>query len=239
MKRSLKELTGYKLKTFDGQTAGIKDFLFDEKSWVIRYIEADFGSLFKSKKVLIPKAFFDIPKWDKKEFPIGLSKADIDRCPKIEDHLPVSKKYEEQIHKHYQLTPYWSGAVYTPLVKSPPRNAVKEEDLDTLLRSFKEITGYHIRATDETIGHVDDLIIDDLNWHIRQTVFDTSNWVPWSKKVMIAIQWIKTISYGEGMIQVNLPVETIKNSPEYDPDKAIDTDYERLFNDYFSRSLVK
>lgn len=246
MKRSIKELTAYKLRTKDGETAGIKDFLFDEKSWVVRYIEADFGSVFKSKKVLIPKAFFDIPKWDRKEFPIGLSKEDIDKCPKIEDHLPVSKKYEETLHKHFKLKPYWTGlasdplaAIYSPPVKLTPGDEIKEENLDTILRSYSEITGYQVRATDEKFGHIYDLIIDDTSWHISHAVIDTSKWMPWSKRVMVAIQWIKTISYSEMMIHVNLAVETIENAPEFDPDKAIDTDYERLFNDYFSKSLVK
>jgi len=43
MKRSLKDLSHYSLETKDGKVGSTKDFLLDEKQWIIRYLEADFG----------------------------------------------------------------------------------------------------------------------------------------------------------------------------------------------------
>ena len=52
MKRSLKELTHFKVETRDASKGHVQDILFDEKSWIIRYINTDFGNLFSSKEVL-------------------------------------------------------------------------------------------------------------------------------------------------------------------------------------------
>ncbi|MFO8066625.1 MAG: PRC-barrel domain-containing protein, partial [Bacteroidales bacterium] len=57
------------LQTKDGTSGKIKDFLFDEESWVIRYIDADFGGLFKNRRILIPTALLGEPDWEKKHFP--------------------------------------------------------------------------------------------------------------------------------------------------------------------------
>jgi hypothetical protein len=41
MKRSLKNLTGYSLEGNDGTQGKVKDFLFDEETWGVRYVDAD------------------------------------------------------------------------------------------------------------------------------------------------------------------------------------------------------
>ena len=37
--------------------------------------------------------------------------------------------------------------------------------------------GCHIEATDGTIGHVDNFLIDEFSWAVRYLVVDTSNWI--------------------------------------------------------------
>lgn len=240
MKRSLNALSGYTIETTDGLKGRTKDFLFDEKRWIVRYIEADFGSLFASNKVLIPKAFLETPQWQENHFPIDISKADIEKCPALSDHLTVSRKYEEELSKHYELKPYWlnlhmgpMGSYYPPRPIEVPAKSVDEEELETILRSFMEIGGYQIHARDGNLGHIKDLIIDDEDWQIVYAVADTSNWLPWSKKVLIAIDWMKKISYVSKEVTINLSTDSIKNAPEFNSEKPIDESYEKaLFNFY-------
>lgn len=47
---------------------------------------------------------------------------------------------------------------------------------DTHLRSALEVSGYVIRALDGDLGHVEDVLFDDVNWATRYLVVDTSNW---------------------------------------------------------------
>lgn len=246
MKRSLKDLIGYTIETKDGKKGKVKDFLFDEKQWIVRYLEADFGNLFSSEKVLIPKVFFKQPLWKDKVFPAELLTSEIERCPKVDDHLPVSRKYEEVLYKHYQLNPYWTaaymgsmGGYFPPRPINVPSQTISEDEVDTTLRSFKEVEGYQIHALNDTIGHVEDIVIDDEDWQITYAVIDTKNWLPWSKKVLIAIDWMDNISYSKREVKIGLRTESIKNAPEFSHSDFIDIKYEKSLYDYYSKSLTK
>ena len=58
MLRSVKQLYGDKLAASDGEIGQVKDFYFDDQSWVVRYLVADTVSWLSGRKVLIsPHAF--------------------------------------------------------------------------------------------------------------------------------------------------------------------------------------
>ena len=116
---------------------------------------------------------------------------------------------------------------------------MSEQDLDTSLRSFKEVKGYHIRAIDGKLGHIDDIIVDDQDWQVVYVIVDTSNWLPWSKKVMLGINWLEEISYVDREVSLRLHTETIKKAPEYDANRPVELDYEKAIYDFFGSSLVK
>lgn len=246
MKRSLDSLNSYTLETTDKTKGKINDFLFDEKQWIVRYLEADFGNLFKSKKVLIPRVFLDTPQWKSNHFPVKLKNSEIDRCPDLDQHLPVSIKYEMELHKHYDIAPYWPAAYmgtavsyYPPRPITVPSKVVTEEEVDSILRSFHEVKGYHIKAIDGKIGHIEDIIIDDRNWQIVYAIIDTSNWLPWSKKVMIPIDHMEKICYTRREVEIHLKTGAIKDAPEYPHADMISEDYEMGLYDFYSSSLVK
>ncbi|MFO7755245.1 MAG: PRC-barrel domain-containing protein [Bacteroidales bacterium] len=248
MKRSLKNLKEYKVETTDGQHGKVKDFLFDEESWTIRYLEADFGNLFKDKRVLIPGTFLKKPDWDGKNFHINLRKSDIESCPDIDQKMPVSKKYEEELSKHYGISNYWPYAYtgtaaismfYPPRPMEPPAKIVSENDLDTELRSFDEVRGYHLKAIDGKFGHIEDLLADDEDWQVVYAVIDTGNFKPWDREVLLSINWMDKISYVDREISINLNSETIKDAPAYEGISSVNTDFENILYDFYSNSLKK
>jgi sporulation protein YlmC with PRC-barrel domain len=246
MKRSLKDLSGYTIETKDGEKGKVKDFLFDENQWIVRYLEADFGSLFSSEKLLIPKVFLDSPDWRKMLFPLKLKQADFQKCPKPKDRMPVSRKLEEEIYEFYRLNPYWvraymesAGNIFPPRPIKIPSNDTTERKIDSILRSFEEVKGYHINAIDGKLGHIEDIIIDDTDWQLIYVVIDTKNWLPWSKKVIIAVDWMDRISYINREVNIKLSTETIKNAPEFGSMNLVDIDFEKSLYDYYSSSLVK
>lgn len=246
MKRSLKRLSGYTLETIDGKNGKVNDFLFDEKQWIIRYLEADFGNLFSSQKILIPRAFLRSPIWENSTFPTELKEDQIKNCPKIDEHLPVSRKYENELFKYYQINPYWAtpygglpGNFYTPRLMDVPSEDFSEKGLDTILRSFNEVDGYFIHAIDGRLGHIEDLLIDDTDWKITYVIIDTKNWLPWSKKVIIAVDWMDSISYEKKEVKINLKTDTIKDAPEFHSIELLDFRFEQSLYDFYSQSLIK
>ena len=46
-----------------------------------------------------------------------------------------------------------------------------------MLHKTSRMRGYHIQATDGTIGHVDNFLVDESSWVVRYLVVDTSNWI--------------------------------------------------------------
>lgn len=248
MKRSLKNMNGYSVEMLDGTKGKVRDFLFDEESWVIRYLEVGFGNLFKDKRILIPKTFLKEPDWNNEHFPVNLKKEDVESCPDLDDKAPVSREYEKEMSKHYEIDYYWptmyappvgATAYYPPRPLHSPAKVVEENEVETSLRSFVEVKGYHIRAKDGKLGHVDDIIADDEDWQIVYLIIDTSNWKPWSKSVILSLDWLENISYTNREVGINLESDHIKNAPEYDPSHPVDIDYEKVLYEYYNKILEK
>src|SRR5206468_12877533 len=99
----------------------------------------------------------------------------------------------------------------------------------------KEVSGYHIQASNGEIGHLQDFIVDDQNWIIRYMVVDTRNWWP-GKKVLVSPQWIERVSWEESKVCVGLSREAVKSSPEYQAHVPITRDYESRLYDHYGRS---
>jgi len=110
-------------------------------------------------------------------------------------------------------------------VEAELRRAAQAKGLLHYLRGVKEVTGYHIEATDGEIGHVEDFFIDEENWQIQYLLVDTGNWLP-GRKVLISPDWITDIIWADSQVQVNATREQVKNSPEFDPRGAVDRHYE-------------
>ncbi len=248
MKRSLKNLKDYSLKAKDGTEGKVKDFLFDDEAWIVRYLHGDFGNWLKSKKVLIPRVFLDKPDWKDENFSVELTKDMIGKGPQIDDHMPVSREYEAELMKHYNLDPYWpytysapsGGALFfPPRPLGVPPKSVDEDELETRLRSFKEVKGYHIRAEEEKMGHVDDFIVDDEDWQIVYVVVDFSGILSSSKKVLISIEWLEEISYVDQEMKINMPPEKLKKAPQYDPEMEFGQEEEKKVYDFYSWAMAK
>jgi hypothetical protein len=107
---------------------------------------------------------------------------------------------------------------------------------DVHLRSVDEVRGYHVQGTDDAIGHVEDLIVDDETWAVRYLVVDTSNW--WfGKKVLIAPAWANDVSWYERKVNVAMTRQAIKDSPEWNASSEIERDFEARLYDYYGRPV--
>lgn len=100
------------------------------------------------------------------------------------------------------------------------------------LRSMAEVKRYTVSATDGEMGHISDFIIDDETWQVRYLLAKTGSWLS-GKQVLVSPQWIQAIEWADSRVSVDLPIDAIEASPEFDPDLAINREYEaRLYNYY-------
>ncbi len=245
MKRSLKALLGFKLATTDKVKGKVKDFLFDEERWVVRYLEADQGKILPRKQVLIPRVFLDQPEWDKEHFPIKMTQEEIEKCPATDENLPVSRKYEQELAEHLQLQNYWAiappiigTAAYPPRPITLPEKQVKEEDVDTNLRSLKEVLGYEVNTSDGSYGELTDIIIDDDDWQVVYFVTN-SKYTDVNREVMLAIGLIKEISYVNQRITLEMNFRNMLRAPDYNPTTPLSREFEEQVFDFYDRNQIK
>jgi len=246
MLRSVKELIGYELQAKDGAIGRCKDFLFDDERWTIRYLVAETGSWLTGRKVLISPVSLGKPDWPSRLFPVELTKKQIEDSPGLDADAPVSRQYELKWNVYFGLPAYWAGPDIwgagpypsTLLMREPKPAATgtapEEVPEESHLRSFKEVTGYYLRAADGEIGYVEDFIVDEALWLLRYMVVDTRNLLP-GRKVLVAPTWVKSVDWHNRHVTVDLTVEAVKNSPEYDPAAPVNREYETRLYDYYGR----
>jgi uncharacterized protein YrrD len=239
MLRSLKTMLGYKLHATDGEMGKVADFYFDELDWFVRYLVADTGSWLAERLVLLSPLVLGLADAEDKTLRVSLTREQVEASPPVERDMPVSRQIEAELHGHYGSVPYWQAPFpFVGTSSAVAAQAGPEEETDTEadphLHSAREVTGYHIYATDGDIGHVDDLIVEDESWVIRYIVVDTGNWLP-GKRVLMVPSWVQQIDWLERMVHVDLKGESIRNSPEFDPGEPVNRDYEERLYDYYGR----
>jgi hypothetical protein len=84
---------------------------------------------------------------------------------------------------------------------------------DERLDSVKTTSGYHIRARNGEIGHVDDFLIGQDSWRIRYLLVDTSNWIG-GRSVIVSSDAVERVDKEDNQIYVAADRDVIKNAPE-------------------------
>lgn len=240
--KSVKEIQSYQLGAQDGKIGRCNSFLFDDKSWAIRYIVGDTHKWLPGRKVLIsPISIGDVQEATS-TLSIDLTKDQIKDSPPLDSDAPVSRQYEILFNRYHDWGNYWEGPLtwghhpYPRLLERTEklREQTAAVETQTHLRSTHEILGYSVKATDKSIGHIEDFIVDKETWVIRYLIVDTSNWLPSSRKVIIPPTWAERFDWSDRSIIMGVSSEKIKNSPEYDPKVILDRDYEKLLYDFYN-----
>jgi sporulation protein YlmC with PRC-barrel domain len=237
---NVKELRGYRIHTTDGDIGKVSEFYFDDNLWSIRYLVVDTGGWLPDRQVLISSAVLEHPDRDKKLFPVSLTKEQVKSSPPTNTDKPLYRQHEHELHDHYGWPVYWepgplSGEIAIAQSEYMADEYDKDKKGDPHLRSTKIVDGYHVQATDGRIGHIDDFILDDEKWTVKYIVVDTRDWLP-GKKVLIPLKWIKDLNWAERKAYINLPLETIKNSPKFDHSVPLNEEYENKLNDYYEQN---
>jgi hypothetical protein len=242
----------------DGEIGAVKDFLFDEHDWKIRWMAVDAGHWLPGRRVLIhPSAIAPLelpPKpalpmmspGQRLELTVRLTKDEIAAGPQTREDEPVTRDMENLLYGYYGLDPYWGAThfgadVLMPnseqrIVETAARRGADAQtpplDGGPRLHGAGSVKGFPVHASDGDIGHVENLLADDSNWEIRYLVIATRNWLP-GKHVQLAPYAVKDIDWIDRHINVNVTREQVKSAPAWDPlamvDKAREDEFHRHF----------
>jgi hypothetical protein len=247
---SVRQLDGKNLAARDGEIGHAREVYLDDERWVIRHVVAQTGVWLFGRKVLIsPHSIVRIDgQGDRLE--VALDRQQIEDAPDIDTDKPVSRQREISYYDYYGYPYYWGGpglwglsAYPIPVAMAPPGGAgvdrVAEEaaaaergSADPHLRSSNEIIGYHVEATDGSIGHLEDFLFDDRSWQVRFVVVDTRNWLP-GRHVLVPPQWITEVDYGQRRAHVKVSRAAVESSPPYEPGSHLSEDDVRQVQRHF------
>jgi hypothetical protein len=105
--RSTHNVSGYHIQASDGEVGHVDDFLIDDETWAIRYLIIDTQNWWPGKKVLISPRWIARVSWSEAMVFVNLSRAIIKQSPEYTEGSPLSRNYEAELHRHYDLQGYW------------------------------------------------------------------------------------------------------------------------------------
>lgn len=232
-------LQGSNIEAVDGPIGEIKDLLFDDANWTVRYVVVDTGAWLPGRKVLLPPATLKEPDWVARKVPATLTRDQVRNSPDIDTDQPVSGRQAMALQGYFGLPyPYWTPrdtfGVPPPVTVTAMTDRREKTEGDPHLRSMTEVKNYYIEAVDGDLGHVEDFIVDYADWVVRYLVVDTKNWWP-GKKVLLPPQWVDEVNWDDVKVRVELERELIRRGPTYNPQEPIDRDLEEKIYGYYGR----
>lgn len=249
MQHNVKSLSGFKIGATDGEIGKVEAFYFDDLTWTIRYLVVKTGGWLSGRKVLLSPIALQQPEWENKVFPVNLSRQQVQNSPDIDTEKTVSRQHEIELYDHYSWPYYgaagagfYGGMGMAGMMDSriPLKNIIAEQHMEKEgnqhLRSTDEIRGYHVHATDGKIGELDDFIINTESWTISYLIVDTGNWFS-GKKVILSPQWIRQVAWKDHAVYMDIPVDAVKHSPEYDATVPLQHAYMEKLHHYYGKSI--
>lgn len=107
--RSSAIVTGYDLQATDDSIGHVGDFVFDDESWVIRYLVVDTRNRWRGgKQVLLATQWIDDIDWADRTVFAKLTRAQVESSPAYESAAPITPEYEKRLHDAYDRTGYWA-----------------------------------------------------------------------------------------------------------------------------------
>jgi sporulation protein YlmC with PRC-barrel domain len=251
---AISALKGFAIEATDGRIGTVSDFLFDDRTWKVRWMVVDTGGWLTGRKILVHPSVIGRTDYGREEVLVRLTKAQVKDSPSILSDEPVSRQMETGLFGYYGWDPLWGGSsyfgnyaygmsstmssIYAPMPYRKEGDVLETsradstDDGDPHLRSVTAVTGYHIQAADGPIGHIESIMVDEENWGVRYLIIDTRNWLP-GRHVLISPYSVKQISWSEGTVTVDITREQVKGSPAWDPASTINGSYQERLHGYY------
>ena len=105
-------LKGYAIEASDGRLGTVSDFLFDDASWLVRWLVVDTGKWLSGRKVLLPPTALGHLDEKREQFSVRLTMQAVKDSPDIDADRPVSRQMETHVYDYYGWNPYWTSGLY-------------------------------------------------------------------------------------------------------------------------------
>jgi PRC-barrel domain len=197
MFRGLEDLIGASVAATGGEIGRICNFLFDDQSWLVRYLVVDVGHWLARRKVVISVVAIDQPDWKTKTVRAHLTKEQVRNGPNVDSMKPVSRQQEIAMSEYFGWPAYWDNIVNevfpASLIPAGREFPVRTEE-DPHLRSVEDVIDYEIWANNHVMGKLQNLVVDDASWHIGYLDVKTGDWLH-CRSMLVPTRWVMSVSW--------------------------------------------
>jgi len=227
MLRPISLLRGYAINARNDPLGAVEDFLFDDRSWKLRWLVAETFTWLRERKILLHLSAVGQIDRGLHLIKVGLARTQVENSPAFERSLPVSRQMERQLYSYYNWDPTWSdwscfdsGALPSPLDASAGGGADNPH-----LRSTSLTTGCGLQAMDGNLGSLVDFLYDDADWSLRYLVVDARRW--WSGKcLLISPYMIFEIDWTTSQLKLDVTRHQVRHGPEWSSSAIADRSFD-------------
>ena len=105
--RSASAVAGYYIQATDGDIGHVEDFLVEDRSWTIRYVEVDTRNWWPGKHVLVSPDWITRVDWQESKVFVDLTRDAIKNSPEYDSSRPLAREYESRLYEAYRRLRYW------------------------------------------------------------------------------------------------------------------------------------
>lgn len=204
MLHDLKTLFGSSVTATDGEIGTIRNFLFDDQSWKVRYLVVDLGSWLKQREVILAVAAVEHIDWTLKNFHVKLTRKQVRKSPGVDESRPVSRQQQMAMRDYFGCFACWLDREWgTGSVPTGRKYPLRTRE-DQHLRSVWDLTGYAVWSSDRKMGLLDDFIVDEVSRQISYLIVKNGDWLQ-SHTALVPTRWVKSISWPNRRIDFELP----------------------------------
>lgn len=228
-RRVMKDLLNLPLEARDGRIGAVSDVYFDDARWGVRYLVVDTRDWRPGRPVLISPLSLRRDAAARDALPLDLTREQVTHSPGADEHMPVSRQFEEAHARYYGHPFYWDGPYLWGRGPHPvsgddpvtaPRGRPQQERTRELvqaerqareshLRSSAELAGYRLVARDGPVGHIEDVVVDDVDWSVSALVADTRSWLP-GGQVAVTPDAVELIDWATREVRLKVAREAVK-----------------------------
>lgn len=219
MLREVKKMQGWRVHALDGELGRVEELLFDDEHWIVRSVVLETGNWLASRKVLLSPLVFTNFNDLEKTVGVSLTQEQVKNNPDVASTPPVTQQWEAS---------YSSDDPTHSLGDDLSRDHAAAH-----LRNSKEVTSYTVLATDGSLGHVEDFLVDDTSWKVTYLAVDTKDWLL-GKTVLVPPTWIESISGTDRSVRLGATREHIKNAPDWETGQLVTPRFEELLQAYYA-----
>lgn len=216
MRRSVKQLRRDRVVASDGPAGSVRDVVFEDRRWQVRYFVVHTGGWLSGPLVLIAPESIDAQGSGDGVLRVDLTRERLANAPNAETDPPVWRQMQLAQAVRFGYPYYWSELGLWGAVAGRDSQADAERAAHALLaradphlRSCAALIGCSVEARDGALGEIDDFVVNERGWVISDVVVDTRRWWP-GGRVRIAPALVAGIDWGARKLHLVLTADQAK-----------------------------